>query len=56
MKLFTLRYIGEEIVGEDDTTEYFILEYQFLDKYIVYHKAEIFYPESLDDGYFHNLN
>ena len=56
IRLYTLEWMGEEMVGEDEDTEYFILEYCFSDEKMVYHKAEIFYPQLLSEGYFHNLN
>ena len=56
IRLYPLEYMGEELVGEDEDTEYFILEYSFSDDYMIYHKAEIFYPETMNTGYFHNLN
>ena len=56
LKQYPLVFMGDEIVGEDDDTEYFIIEYEFDKKHMIYHKAEVFYPESIDTGYFHNLN
>lgn len=56
IRLYTLEWTGEDLVGEDEETEYFILEYLFAEEKMVYHKAEVFYPELLDTGYFHNLN
>lgn len=56
IKLYHLQYMGAEMVGEDDCTEYFIVEYCFDDTEMIYHKSEIFYPIITDAPYYHNLN
>jgi len=56
IRLYTLEWMGDDMVAEDEDTEYFILEYLFNNETMIFHKAEIFYPQTLTTGYFHNLN
>jgi hypothetical protein len=48
--------MGAEMVGEDECTEYFIVEYAFCNEYMMWHKTEIFYPILTDTAFVHNLN
>jgi hypothetical protein len=56
IRLHNLELYGDELVGEDEDTEYFIMEYLLDKEHLIYHKAEVFYPETLGSGYYHNLN
>jgi hypothetical protein len=57
IRQYSLEWMGDEFVGEDEDAEYYILEYLFANEIMVTHKAEVFFTQLLSgSGYFHNLN